>query len=145
MAPVRISDIVSGPAGSFPEALTAVGNLLYLSAFHPDFGREVWVYDPSLSTAILPTFETSLEMTLYPNPVRDRFTLQIDTEQVGQSSLFLYDMQGRVLSRFWEDKALGLGEQSFQLGIPATIGDGLYVLTLVGEHGSLSKPIIVKR
>lgn len=47
-----VADVVSGAGHSHPQELTELDGKLYFTANHPDYGREVWEYDPNAEGGI---------------------------------------------------------------------------------------------
>tara|TARA_B100000927_G_C16305912_1_gene405405 strand:- start:90 stop:608 length:519 start_codon:yes stop_codon:yes gene_type:complete len=83
-----------------------------------------------------------LEVTLYPNPVKNDLNISFNLPFSDNVSLEIYDYSGRLLIK----KNLGRldkGNQLYQLNINE-LKSGIYVLNIIGDKSSISKNIIKK-
>jgi len=80
-------------------------------------------------------------LTLFPNPVADRFTLAFQHEGDGPLRIELMDLQGRLVHRFAE-RLFPQGEQRLELAWPGDAAQGAYVLSIVGAEGRAALPVV---
>jgi endoglucanase len=83
---------------------------------------------------------TSAEMGVYPNPVRDKFQLQINNSLTGKVTVQIYDMQGGLQKQFSLTKA-DTGTVQFYLSI-GELAAANYIIKATMSSWSQSKEVI---
>jgi len=79
----------------------------------------------------------SLKHTVYPNPVRDHLTLQIDVSQINQLSLELYDLTGKMVLR----KRINNGNTPINM---KNLNPAIYFLRIYQDHQEIRTFKIIK-
>ncbi|TBN01314.1 T9SS type A sorting domain-containing protein [Hyunsoonleella flava] len=121
-----ISDI--NPSGnSNPIDLIVANNLLFFSADNGSAGNELWKYqDPTLSTS-----NFVLENTrLYPNPIKDSFSLEAASEIMDIS---IFDISGKQIKNFERDR------KEYSVG---DLAPGVYFVNIQTEKGKITKKVV---
>lgn len=80
-------------------------------------------------------------LSLFPNPVADRFTLAFHHESDSPLRIELMDLQGRLVYRFAEQRFVQ-GVQRLELAWPAEAAQGAYVLAITGTAGRVAVPMV---
>jgi alpha-tubulin suppressor-like RCC1 family protein len=83
-------------------------------------------------------------LEIYPNPVRERATIEIGLPATGSYSLDLYDMRGAKVKTIRQGQAPAKPSLTVELDV-APYPKGVYLLRLETEQGVLSKRLIIER
>lgn len=78
----------------------------------------------------------AIQATLYPNPTDGRFTIELE-QACTNATLYIFDQVGRIV---FTQTALKGQTLSVQTGLP----DGIYLLELKTEQGSLNRKLIIE-
>ncbi len=78
-------------------------------------------------------FELNSQVTIYPNPVNDSFTVKANV-----SSLNIYDITGKLVSEFKGSYRMG---ESFNV---SDLNKGIYLIELKNEVGQKSNSKLIK-
>ena len=85
-----------------------------------------------------------MRLEVYPNPFRDRTTLQFSVGRSGLVQVVLYDVLGRQVERLYEGVPSAGPVHSLRIdgkGLPA----GVYFVRLLGEGIHATKTILLLR
>ncbi len=91
------------------------------------------IYGNKASTLSTDDFELNSQVTIYPNPVNDSFTVKANV-----SSLNIYDITGKLVSEF---------KGSYRIGVSFNVSDlnkGIYLIELKNEVGQKSNSKLIK-
>lgn len=89
----RVVDLNPGEPNSFPQHFAVTDNLFYFSAFTPDYGRELWVYDPQGILSSTSEFDVIGALDVFPNPISDQ--IQITFPVAEDRLLQIYNIEGK--------------------------------------------------
>jgi endoglucanase len=78
------------------------------------------------------------KLVVYPNPVKDKISIQFSSEKAQEISLIISDVQGRQLKRYRRYALQGLN----MFVIPVEESAGAYLLTIVKSDGSENRKFI---
>ncbi len=81
-------------------------------------------------------------MRLFPNPARDFVNLELDIQQSDMVSVYLYDLQGRIVDRVLERQLLPAGAQQIVYSIGDELTPGMYVFS-INVGGAMSSARLV--
>jgi len=82
------------------------------------------------------------DLSVYPNPTVDRFTVEIDIPKREQLHIALYNMQGELVELFLKDKAKKQGRLKFSFD-PTPLVTGNYMLKVhLGNTEVLAKKVV---
>lgn len=85
----------------------------------------------------------ALEAKSYPNPVQNRVFVEFELPSAQNINISLYDIQGRIVHVFLQDKLKG-GKNRFSF-LTDDLPAGVYVLNIRNEGGILASKKIVKQ
>ena len=80
-------------------------------------------------------------LTVYPNPAKDRVRIKLENDSMGEISISLSDVTGRKLLDEPHQKLDHVLESTMNL---SSIAAGMYILTVQDGGGIRSKKIIVE-
>lgn len=114
-------------------------SLGYGGEFYPiSRATRMYKYNGSPLTGLFSGETLTARVDIAPNPVSDRFQVQIHSDQPTEFVLLLNDLQGRLITRQHLEKA-AQGQTEFDLSnLPA----GLYTLTISSEKGYVTKKVV---
>lgn len=92
--------------------------------------------DPLLLSSILPINDTIEQIKIFPNPVRNRFSVIIDTKSTTEFSIELYNSQGALV---YKDVVLPNIESLYQ----PKLSSGLYMFTIQNNRQVLKSGKLV--
>lgn len=137
-----VQDICPGPCSSSPTQFFpfAEGRFIF-EAYHPGYGLEPWIYDPSsLTTAEEPLPRRSVDFQLYPNPT-SRSPLYVKwNPQWSPHTIQLFDVNGRLLQQ-WQPAT---GSNNDQLTLPG-LAPGLYLLRAFDDTTMVTKKLLITK
>jgi hypothetical protein len=102
-----------------------------------------------LDSALVPLSQAEMalrmdhQLVLFPNPVRDRFTVQVDFKVASLYHIYIIDQQGRRFYPLAKGKAEQPGRQSF-VGDASAWPAGWYVVILETDAGSSAVKLLVE-
>jgi ELWxxDGT repeat protein len=120
--------------------LLAYHDTLYFKAYFDNtYGEELWaVSDTSaVITGIVPITPGN-SYSLYPNPGKGKFTLQLTEPAIVATTLYIYDMTGRKVHT--QTIARGTNNVSLKL---SHLTKGIYITKLQMDNGSVSAERLV--
>lgn len=82
--------------------------------------------------------EAKKALTIYPNPVVDQLNLSLENDYRGDLTFSIYDLNGRLVQRFIEEKKTMQFEITRQLEVP----EGTYVILIIGKELNLQQRFI---
>jgi len=94
----------------------------------------------SIMTTETTTASTSAALDVFPNPVTDRFALQVNNELTGAMTVQIFDMQGALQKQFSLSKA-ATGSSQFYLSI-GELPAANYIVKVTMNNWSQSKQIV---
>jgi hypothetical protein len=89
------------------------------------------------------TLETVTNVMSYPNPARDKFSVQFDNMLPFSGNITLIDMQGRVV-RNLGTRQFAAGYQSIEIGLEG-LSNGIYTVNIHTEAGKISQRVMVSK
>jgi subtilisin family serine protease len=146
------SPVVAGMVACLWEALPDWSNsnifraieLSSSQASHPDslLGFGIPDFYKAMINISLNEYISSNRLTIFPNPVNDRFTMSHDGSLAGHTVVYILDQMGRVV--FTHEFTAGAGEKHHSLKLPDGLSGGCYLIRVVNnENTYVSK--MVKR
>ncbi len=81
-------------------------------------------------------------ISIYPMPVHDQFTVNYTMNSTGVVNINLYNMQGAVVSKL-STKVLTSGIYTENFYLPVKLSTGTYILSIESESGIRTRKIIV--
>jgi ELWxxDGT repeat protein len=125
---VLVQNINPGTSGSDPKSFTIVENLLFFTAFTPQFGFEFYVYDEAIA-GIDDLFLNAL--SIYPNPVKDTFNIQGETNTI--EKIECYNTAGA--------KVYSVTDNFEDISL-SNLKAGVYIIKIYAQGQTTSKKII---
>ena len=101
---------------------------------------EVYVDKTVNAIPELPIKSDLNNLLIFPNPVRDRFTVKFSASQEALCSIKLYDAQGKLILALLKDKIVS-GDQSFTFSKEG-LSSGVYTCRIV--LGRSTKSVFIK-
>jgi hypothetical protein len=86
--------------------------------------------------------DNGLNSTIYPNPVKNGFTLTVTLYRSTRVSVELFDLSGKKVQELMEQQTLSEGHHSLQLDV-AGVKTGSYLIKVTSDNGTLTHKIIV--
>lgn len=83
-----------------------------------------------LNVGTLNPAEPDPTLWVYPNPIMEQFTLEFGLEQQEQVSVYLTDIQGKLVQNLIQNKPFEPGKHTLTLSCPSHLPAGNYVLSL---------------
>lgn len=80
----------------------------------------------------IPKYAEKFEVNSYPNPVQDKFTLNVTSPEDGQYTINLTDIAGKILLS--ENKSLKKGFNSISYQIDPKINSGIYIISVMNTN-----------
>jgi len=87
----------------------------------------------------LPIFEENLDILLYPNPVHDQISLQIQSKIVGRIQVDFFDIQGRIV--FQKNIRLDGGAYRFMANVE-DLEKGIYICRIISGSVFANKKFV---
>lgn len=81
-------------------------------------------------------------VSIYPNPVRDLISMQVETEKEDLLAIMITDISGKVVRRYSRPVREGLSE--LQLNLDG-LNDGVYLIRLKGKSGHYSQKFMIQK
>lgn len=85
--------------------------------------------------------EDNLDVTIYPNPNRGAFTLNIENVNADRVSVKFTSLDGKIVSDQFIQLSSGSATEEFRF---STIGKGIYFMTIRSETQSITKRVIIQ-
>ena len=105
---------------------------------NPSVQVEFNVEDGAVTTSVY-TLEDAFPVSLFPNPVQEELTLQMDLEQRQTLQIAVFNLEGKLVQA--QDLTLSSGLQTERINV-ANLSSGIYILQVTGPTGSVSKKLI---
>jgi glucose/arabinose dehydrogenase len=112
---------------------------VYISS--DEANKVILVLTPNGATAINENSLTLNDAVIFPNPVKDRFTLTLTLNQPEKTRITLTDVFGREVMHV-ENLNLSTGDHAQQIDVSA-LSAGYYFITVKAGHSSITKKLIV--
>jgi hypothetical protein len=96
-----------------------------------------WVTQLAVSSdvSVQPVVENTADISAYPNPFANSFSIVFTNAKVQSVRFALYDMNGRLVKILLEDK---VGEGKVRFGFsPGPLSSGVYLLRAEAADGSI--------
>ena len=103
------------------------------------YGSQVVGYNVNNSISELTSVK---EISVYPMPVQDHFTMNYELKNTGSVSINLYNIQGAIVSNL-SHKVMSPGNYSDNFYLPEQLSAGTYILSVESESGITSKRILI--
>jgi len=109
----------------------------YNCAGNSDYSEEAFLYNSDLTTGVDGMKKHGI--TIYPNPVNDFITIQLNNDIVGTGQVKMYDLNGKLMKRVEFDKR----NTNFQEKIyMETLESGMYVIRLIMDDVVVTQKFI---
>lgn len=130
---------VTGPGTGFNRFWQKPNGQLYVG------GRFLYELDSALVPLSVAEMGLGMDhqLRLFPNPVRDRFTVQVDFKAASLYHIYIIDQQGRRFYPLAKGKAEQAGRLSF-VGDATAWPAGWYVVVLETDAGSAAVKLLVE-
>lgn len=126
---------------------TNLGNITFYAAGNAANGNNLasgdFIYTatqvatPALGASVIENTGTKKELSIFPNPVHDRFNLKLETESGETVRVSLYSIEGKEIALLYEGETNG-NSLELSLSLPENIPAGLYFIrTNKGHSGKL--------
>lgn len=92
-----VSDLNPGIEGSVPQEITLSGNKLFFTAFHPEYGRELWALEV-ITVGIENHSRNYPDLSIYPNPAHHQITIGKSTKAEA-AQISVRDVFGKLIYR----------------------------------------------
>lgn len=125
----------------YPDSLTNLGagwGPLSISYYYID---NVFIYDCDSGESVSEITSNELQMTIYPNPVSDDFTLETDIKQAGEVTITVTDYLGRKVEEIRETRGTGKYRKTI---ITKLFAKGEYSVTVKTKDGTAVRKIVVQ-
>lgn len=110
-----------------------------------EFGDYVYTSSQIVSYNInnsVSEFKNNIDISVYPMPVQDQFTVNYDLQSTGAVKINLYNMQGALVSNL-SSQVLNSGKHSDNFYLPTQLSAGNYILSIESESGISSRKILI--
>lgn len=106
------------------------------------YGRGIWASGDYLSVGIdeQPIDEPELDMTIYPNPVQNEFSISFDMMHTGDVAVNVYSLSGAKLKTYDFPNVVS-GVQNLNIDV-SSLNRGTFIVQLVTEHQKHVKKIM---
>ncbi len=84
------------------------------------------------------------QLSIYPNPVRDRLSVDFNLKQTQGVSIQLLDYSGRVVAVLLPEKVLNSGHYTYHFALRQDLPGALYVICLRAEGFVLSEKVVIR-
>ncbi len=84
------------------------------------------------------------KLSIYPNPVRERFTVRFTLPEAAEGTVTLIPVAGKTSTMLYSGPLMQ-GENELNLDVPAQIVPGLYILTLQSGTETGTTKILIRR
>lgn len=125
------------------------GNVWIAGSFGlPNQRHGTWLAELSISGQFVSVqeqkpAEPAMQLTAFPNPMRDMFSLEITHDRAFVADVSLFDIQGRVVAQLYNDRIKeGRNLLSFDMG---HLAGGTYILRVMSENGETVTEKVIKR
>lgn len=135
--PNLITDIVVGAGSSQPMNITGYNNKVYFTADdHNIYGRELWVYDPIISS--ITNIIKEKVFSVYPNPTNHSINISINDESsLSDIIVKLYDSTGKMC---FQQIISGISNEI----IVSHLKNGIYFIQLHANNKNYVEKLVVK-
>ena len=99
-------------------------------------------YLNDLNTGVLDFSAPAHSVLVYPNPIKRQAVLKYTLKKEESISIYLLDLQGKVIKTFLNNVAQASGEQVQQLDFPENMPPGQYSLLIKSTNGQVTVNII---
>jgi ELWxxDGT repeat protein len=138
-----VADICPGQCSSNPGLFASIDSTLFFSAYHPQYGREPWIF--KAGTVPIPPIASSesFSVKVLRNPILDNeLFVKVSTVAASKASFALYDPTGR---RVWQESAnLETGENKIWFSFPALPSE-IYFFQTISNNKQFTTKIMVRR
>lgn len=117
--------------------------MYYVCEFHAGMGMKGKI-DVSIATKLNENLSASNKLSIFPNPVRDNFTIKYNAVKIGKMNAKLFSITGQEVANLLQDKVIELGDVVFKLSLAELLlPKGLYLLEInVDDKKSIHKIIV---
>ncbi len=88
-----------------------------------------FVPDSTTTTITPPSVSEGFNINFYPNPGQDKGFMDVEVKKTDRFSLYLHDMNGRLIENYFDVKELTQGSHTIEIDFK-NINDGVYFLIL---------------
>lgn len=97
---------------------------------------------PDTVTGFEETLSLTEEVSIYPNPVHHKVTLEYSLDTPEEITIRLLDIQGRVLETYIDNEKQNSGKHELTFSLSDGLSDGIYLITISSRKGQASLKII---
>ena len=97
------------------------------------------------SVSIDEALASALNYRIYPNPVKDRFTLELQSDKAVKVAYVLYGLQGKEIKSASESLQLGSPSATKKEIDMSRLSEGIYVLVLMQENKSMLRSFRIRK
>ncbi len=137
---------IAAPGGAYPNGLAWDGEYLWVSNNQSDSIYQVSVDMPQI-TDVNTVGANELEISLYPNPVTESVTMNINIDKNTEVNIAIYNSQGQIIKQVVSDN-LSMGNHSFTWNCVSDnnsqVSSGIYFCKMVdGANNIVSNKFLV--
>ncbi|OSZ79144.1 hypothetical protein CAP35_13085 [Chitinophagaceae bacterium IBVUCB1] len=126
----------TNPLGNTGQLASSNSNkTIYYSANYNSIGQEVWTMSNPVGVSVT-SISLPVSFSLYPNPNKGTFTLQMDNANFTTASLMVYDVVGKLVHQ----QAITSRTQTIALQQPA----GIYMAKLQIGDAVLTRQVVIE-
>lgn len=87
--------------------------------------------------------ESKISMNIFPNPAKQKTTIEYKLSTAANLSIYLYNSLGQCKKTYLLNELQQPEKHSLEIEIPSTITNGIYWIVLLTTHGTISKSLII--
>ena len=88
------------------------------------------------------SFDTKLEVTVYPNPVKANSTLEFTLDYTSKVKVTIYNMNGQLINEVYEGNVSSEVKNAININASA-MKSGVYILKLTTDRESVTKSLLI--
>lgn len=128
---------------NYTYTVTSTNSMYYVCEFHAGMGMKGKI-DVSIATKLNENSSASNKLSIFPNPVRDNFTIKYNAVKIGKMNAKLFSITGQEVANLLQDKVIELGDVVFKLSLAELLlPKGLYLLEINADDKKSIHKIIV--
>jgi uncharacterized delta-60 repeat protein len=87
--------------------------------------------------------ESNISLKIFPNPAKQKTTIEYKLNTAGNLSIYLYNSLGQCKKTYLLNELQQPGKHSLEITIPSEITNGIYWIVLSSTDGTISKSLII--
>tara|TARA_R110002049_G_scaffold260571_2_gene436480 strand:+ start:1288 stop:3444 length:2157 start_codon:yes stop_codon:yes gene_type:complete len=145
--PTTSSQWTTASVFTFQGNLNGQSNVMFKIKYNARDGNNVYIDDLKVfGTSIVGVDENSLDqlnLSIYPNPTRDDFTLSFDNNKATSTNVYLTDITGKRMINVLSSVQLPIGLQKQRIGTES-LKAGIYFIVLEQEGNRVVRKLIIQ-